>query len=186
MVGFPQAWQTLNPINPSANPSLISLDVGTPKVIITAKTAFPFGADHQNELPKAVIWTSGTVRFKSDDGSPMAMPSAVFRNTGHYFVVSNDIFWQQPLLSFCAGMEKCIIPPLSGNPSNTATRFSSARSRNAPLSLDKELSLSLVKKPRWSNWTFLQTTGVSTLEVIMTVTDNHYWRSRVKHFLKCC
>lgn len=121
IVWFPQGRQTLNPINPSANPSLISLDDRTPKVIIVAKPAFPFGADHQHELLKAIRWTSGTVRFKWDDISPIAMLSAVFISTGHHFVALNDTFWQQPLLSFCVGMEKCIVPPQSGNHSNTAT-----------------------------------------------------------------
>lgn len=96
MVGLPQASQTLSPINPSANPSLISLGDRTPKVIIVAKTVFPFRGDQQNKLPKAVPWTSGTVRFKLDDVSPIAILSAVFINTGHYFVVSNVLTTATP------------------------------------------------------------------------------------------
>lgn len=86
LVIFPQVRQTLSPRNASASPSLISPGDRIPKVIIVAKTAFPFGADHHNELPKAISWTTSTARFKLDELSAVAII------TGHGFVVSKDVF----------------------------------------------------------------------------------------------
>lgn len=86
MVGFPQAWQVLNPINPSANPSLISLDDRTPKVIIVAKTAVPLGADHRNELPKLYF---EPVAHKSNHYALCSL-----HKHRALFVVSNNTFSQ--------------------------------------------------------------------------------------------
>lgn len=100
MVGFSLAWQTFSPINPTANPGLISPDDRTPKAIIVAKTAFAFGETTKMKRPKPYSEPVAQWGFELDSINPApTLYLWSLYTPGIVFCMSNNIFWLEPLPS---------------------------------------------------------------------------------------